>query len=180
MKKLFLILVLIGITISCGCNEEVVTFTLTEQEKSIVPYKLNNTVQWTDNNSTIFNGTVNEIKDNYSEGGRGCEVVRLNRLLNFIQFNDFKYEVGLDKMGNTDVNLVIQEYIDNKITKAFMRGIKLEHFTTIQFNGETYENAVLVKQSVLDDMPFGHLVYSKTNGIEFILFEDGTWYKRVE
>jgi cytochrome c biogenesis protein ResB len=180
MRKIFLTMILLGITISCTCNEEVVTLALTEQEKTIVPYVLNDAVKWINNNNTTFNGTVNEIKEKFDEGGRGCDVVLYNYLFHYLQFEDFKYEVKLYKMSANSVHLVIQEYYENEITKAFKRGIKLEDFTTIQFNGETYENAVLIKESVSGNKPFGHLVYSKTNGIEFILFDDGTWYKRVE
>src|SRR5690606_23852605 len=106
-----------------------------------------------------------EIKEKFDEGGRGCDVVLYNYLFHYLQFEDFKYGIFLNKMSANSVHLVIQEYYENEITKAFMRGIKLEDFTTIQFNGETYENAVLVKESVSGNKPFGHLVYSKTNGI---------------
>lgn len=180
MKKLFSIVFLIVFTISCGCNETLTIFTLTDQEKAIVSYKLNDAVQWIDNNNTTHNGIVNDVIDRYSEDKTDCNRVKTNDLLHYLQFENFKYEITLVKMGQNYTRLVIQEYIDNRITKSFQRSIKLDNFTTIEFNGTTYQNAVLLKQSVLDGEPFGHLVYSKTNGIEFILFEDGTWYKRVE
>lgn len=180
MKNLFSIIFLIVFIISCGCNEEVITFDLTDQEKTIVPYKLNDVVKWIDINNTVYNGVLTEIKDRYYEEHEDCTFLRLNSILYYIEFNNFKYSISLDKSTITTTYLTIQEYVDNDVKKSFIRGIKLEDFTTVEFNGEIYENAVLIKQSVLGGETFRHLVYSKTNGIEFILFEDGTWYKRVE
>ena len=166
--------------ISCGCNETLTVFTLNEQDKDLVPYKLNDALKWTDNNETVYNGIVNEIKDRYSEREKDCNTVKFNELIHNIQFDDFKYTIILDKRSNNLADLIINAYVGDEKKSFIKRSITLDDFTTTEFNGETYENAVLIKQSVLDDMPFGHLVYSKTNGIEFILFEDGTWYKRVE
>ena len=168
------------VAVSCKCEETLTVYTLTEEEKTI-PYQFVQSINWVDNNNITHNGSVIKITEDFDEGGsRGedCSRVQYNRLISYIQFNNYKYEILLEKRSQTDVALVIQEYVDNTITKSFTGNPK--DFTTIEFNGETYENAILLKQSVLDGEPFGHLVYSKTNGIEFILFEDGTWYKRVE
>ncbi|UUV22489.1 hypothetical protein [Paenimyroides aestuarii] len=183
MKKGLFLLLLTVIAVGCKCEETLTVYSLTEDEKALVPYQLNQTVKWIDHNNNIHNGLLSKITENFDEGGgRGedCSRVQYNRLISYIQFNNFKYEILFEKRNPTEINLVIQEYIDNTITRSFIRGIKLDSFTTIEFNGEAYENAALLKQSVLDGEAFGHLVYSKTNGIEFILFEDGTWYKRVE
>ena len=176
MKKLFSIVFLMVFIINCGCNETLTVFTLTQQEKDLVPYKLNDVVKWTDNNSTVYNGIVNEIKDKYSESEKDCNTVKFNDLIHYIQFDDFKYSITISK--SNIIRLGIHEYTNDQSTKYFTGNPN--DFATVEFNGQTYENAILLKQSVLDDMPFGHLVYSKTNGIEFILFEDGTWYKRIE
>lgn len=49
----------------------------------------------------------------------------------------------------------------------------------ITLNGFSFNN-VLVLEKVSEGGTINKVIYSKTNGIEFILFEDGTWYKRVE
>ena len=176
MKKLFSIVFLIAFTVSCSCNETLTVFTLNEQEKTIVPYKLNDTVQWVDNKNATYKGIVNDVIDRYSEDKTDCDRVKFNDLLHYIEFDNFKYLITISK--SNIIRLGIHEYANDKSTKYFTGNPN--DFATVEFNGETYENAILLKQSVLDDMPFGHLVFSKKNGIEFILFKDGTWYKRVE
>jgi len=180
MKKIFIFLLLAIITVSCKCEETVTVYTLTDQEKTIVPYLLNDAVKWKDNNNIIHNGSVVKNTVDYSEGGsRGedCNILKYNRLINIIEINEERYEIVLLK--NTSISFYISRFKEEK-AQTFYPTMSLNNFSTIEFNGETYENAILLKQSVLDGEPFGHLVYSKTNGIEFILFEDGTWYKRVE
>jgi len=183
MRKIFSILFLTITIISCKCEETETIYTLTNQEKSIIPYLLQDTVRWSDNNNNIFNGIVTNSKEDYffdSGIGEECISLKLNYLMKDILINSTKYRVFLNKRDEHSLHLSIQEYDNDKITKSFIASITLNSFTTIEFNGETYENAVLLKESVLDGESFGHLVYSKTHGIEFILFEDGTWYKRVE
>lgn len=182
MKKLFSIIFLIVFIISCSCNEEMVTFDLTEQEKTIVPYELNDAIKWIDHNSVINNGIVSEVVNRYNYDYEDCKTINYNIGVYSIQFDNFKYSIALDKRSTNETDFIIQEHVDNDIRNSFVKQqyITLDDFTTIEFNGETYENAVLLKQKGTDSMPFGNLVYSKTNGIEFILFEDGTWYKRVE
>lgn len=178
MKKILFFMLLIAVAVSCKCEETLTVYTLTEEEKTI-PYQLHQSINWVDNNNITHNGSVSNITEDYDVGGSGpeeCDEVKYNRLNSYLQFNNFKYLISISK--SNIISLVIQEYVDNTITKHFTGNPK--DFTTIEFNGETYENAILLKQSVLDGEPFGHMVYSKTNGIEFILFEDGTWYKRVE
>lgn len=180
MKKIFVLMLLTIIIVGCKCEETLTVYTLTEEEKAI-PYQLHQSINWVDNNNITHSGSVIKITEDYNIDGGGpeeCYEVQYNRLISHIQFNNFKYEILLEKRSQTDVDLVIQEYIDNTTTKSFTGNPK--NFTTIELNGETYENAILLKQRGVNNMPFGHLVYSRTNGIEFILFEDGTWYKRIQ
>ena|SRR5690554_4057438 len=183
MRKIFSILFLTIIIIGCRCENTETIYTLTDQEKSIIPYLLQDTVRWNDNNNNTYNGIVTNSKEDYffdSGIGEECISLKFNYLLKDILINNIKYSVVLNKRDEYTLHLSIQEYDNDKIIKSFITSITLDSFTIIEFNGETYENAVLLKESVLDGMPFGHLIYSKTHGIEFILFEDGTWYKRVE
>lgn len=179
MKKILFFMLLIAVAVSCKCEETLTVYTLTEDEKALVPYQLHQTISWVDNNNNIRNGSVIKITEDYDVGGSGpeeCDEVKYNRLNSHLQFNNFKYLISISK--SNIISLGIHEYINDKSTKYFTGDPKA--LKTIEFNGETYENAILLKQSVLDGEPFGHMVYSKTNGIEFILFEDGTWYKRVQ
>jgi|SRR5690606_19480396 len=180
MKKIFPFLLLILITFSCKCEETLTVYTLTDQEKTIVPYVLNDAIKWKDNNNIIYNGSVVKNVVDYSDGGgRGedCNIIQHNRLINILEINSERYEIVLKK--NTSISFYISRY-NNEVGQTFYPTVQLNNFSTIEFNGDTYENALLLKESVLDGEPFGYLVYSKTNGIEFILFADGTWYKRVE
>jgi len=179
MKKIFPFLLLILITFGCKCEETLTVYTLTEQEKTVVPYRLNDVVKWTDDN-IAYNGNVIKITDDYAERDRDCDITKFNQRISYISFDDFQYSILLNKNNLSSIDLVVQEIVNSKVTKSFGKSVTLDSFTTIEFNGETYNNSVLLKENVLDGEPFGHLVYSKTNGIEFILFEDGTWYKRVE
>ena len=103
MKKIFSIVFLIVFIISCGCNETLTVFTLNEQEKTIVPYKLNDTVQWVDNNNATHNGIVNDVVDRYSEDKTDCDKVKFNDLLHYIQFDDFKYSITISKSNRRKI-----------------------------------------------------------------------------
>lgn len=172
-------MLLTAVAVGCKCEETLTVYTLTEEEKALIPYQLLQTVNWVDNNNITHSGSVIKITEDYDVGGSGpeeCDEVKYNRLNSHLKFNNFKYLISISK--SNIISLGIHEYINDKSTKYFTGDPKA--LKTIEFNGETYENAILLKQSVLDGEPFGHMVYSKTNGIEFILFEDGTWYKRVQ
>ena len=179
MKKIFIFLLLAVVAVGCKCEETLTVFNLTEEEKALIPYQLHQSVNWVDNNNITHNGSVITITEDYDVGDNGpeeCGVVKYNRLNSYLQFNNFKYLISISK--DYSISFGIHELVNDKSTKYFTGNPK--DFKTIEFNGETYDNAILLKESVLDDEPYGHIVYSKTNGIEFILFEDGSWYKRIE
>src|SRR5690606_10261160 len=103
----------------CKCEETLTVYTLTEEEKAI-PYQLHQSINWVDNNNITHSGSVIKITEDYNIDGGGpeeCYEVQYNRLISHIQFNNFKYEILLEKRSQTDVDLVIQEYIDNTTTK---------------------------------------------------------------
>ena len=54
-----------------------------------------------------------------------------------------------------------------------------ERLQDVQLSGFLFKD-VLVLEKALDGGSVDKLVLSKANGIEFILFEDGSWYKRSE
>lgn len=54
-----------------------------------------------------------------------------------------------------------------------------ERLQDVELSGFLFKD-VLVLEKALDDGSIDKLVLSKANGIEFILFDDGSWYKRSE
>lgn len=179
MKNIFSLIILAITITSCNCKETTTTYTLSNEEKNIVPYSLNETVKWASAVDTV-NGYIYNITDRYGDNGDNCNFIQNNTLLYYIKFTNFEYAIISTKIDNNTIELGAGEHINEIIKPYFVRSINLESFSTIEFNGETYHDAVLLKQSAATGAPYGNMVFSKTNGIEFILFEDGSWYKRLE
>ena len=58
MKNILIPILLILICSSCCNNKDVITYNLTNEEKALVPYEINNIIKWQDNTGSIFESTV--------------------------------------------------------------------------------------------------------------------------
>lgn len=174
MKNLLLLLLF---TVSSCCNETETIYTLAKHEKDLIPYKLQDVVKWTDNNSTIHTGIITQMKDEYIIFDELCNTTKINELSCFIKINNEEYHIMLSKKDhNEKTNLSISQITENQIHNlSFINNITTDSFKNITFNGEVFDNAIK-----LESYNKSTLIYSKTSGIEFILFNDGSWYKRVE
>ncbi len=178
MKNFFLFLILITLISSCCSNKDTIAYHFTNDEKMIIPYENQDIIKWKNNDGIVFSGTVlhkttevREISDYDCKSFEGE-----NTEIKF-DMDSNSYYVSLMKWDDSRLDLSVSKNIgqDNPITfdaPFFQKN----NFGTVEFNGEVFENSIKMN----GNLPNNALIYSKTNGIEFILFEDGTWYKRVE
>lgn len=85
---------------------------------------------------------------------------------------DYNSSLSIQINDNADYNTLVlenpqEEHFDNLLND-------------IELSGFTFNNVLLLDKKIYKNGSINKILYSKPNGIEFILFEDGTWYKRVE
>lgn len=180
MKNLFFLLSLITIS-SCCSNRDIIRSTFTNEEKLFIPYREHDVVKWNKHNGETIIGTVTNYNISIDrDSDEYCTTYEREYLdVNLLMDNEH-YSISLSKMSENNLNLNISQSINEVPKRGF--GVSISHygFTTIEFNNETFNDAVKLEAYGEGDIYLGTLIYSKTNGIEFILFEDGTWYKRAE
>ncbi|MBA5792388.1 MULTISPECIES: hypothetical protein [unclassified Flavobacterium] len=179
MKKLFSLIILVTIITSCCNNKDTIIYNFTTDEKAFVPYEKQTVIKWEDNTGAVFNGIVSEKTSRMSEiSDQDCkEIIGESSEIRFT-IDDSIYTVSLNKWDNSRIDLIVSpnNTIQNNDISFYKSFLNINDFGTVNFNGEVFENSIKINGNV----PNNTLIYSKTNGIEFILFADGTWYKRVE
>lgn len=181
MKKIFTLVLLATIINSCCNNKDTIIYNLTNEEKALLPYEKQDVIVLKSNNGTISNGTVLEKTTSLKETNvlteYACKEVMGESIAVRFNIDNSPYYMTLDKLNDSRIDLSISSNAgkENQITFYCSIG-NLNSFGTVSLNGEVFENSI----KVYGDVPNNTLIYSKTNGIEFILFADGTWYKRVE
>lgn len=177
-----LILLLMFITIGGCCNtQNIVDNTFTNEEKLYIPYDENEIIKWNNNSGDIISGSVinyNSKIDRYSDEYCSTYVTEEIEVNLSIQ-NEF-YSILFEKRGQTYINLTIYQSVNEIPKRVFRTFVSDFGFSTIEFNNETYNDSIKIDAYSEENVYLGTLIYSKTHGIEFILFEDGTWYKRAE
>ena len=181
MKKMILLLFIVLLT-SC-CKQTVTVYELTQEEKEVIPYLKNSIFKWQTNTGLILEGEVTEISETKDFDQSDCEEYYFEKKYANLKTDQYNYGVSITKKGTGEVDLLITIYhLDNSFTDLpqFIKSSNNLVFSTINFNNETFTNAIIIDAYDTNGNVKSTLIYSKTNGIEFILFEDGTWYKRVE
>ena len=181
MKNFFLFLILITLISSCCTNKDTITYNFTTEEKAFLPYQAQTVIKWQNNNGDTFSGTTSDKTVSVKEiSDYDCKSFESEEINIFVTINNEHYSISFEKRGPNNINLNISQSVNGIPKRGF--GVDVSHFgfTTIEFNNETFNDAIKLTAYGDGDVYLGTLIYSKTNGIEFILFEDGTWYKRVE
>lgn len=179
MKNTLLLLLLIAAG-SCCSNIETITYKLSEEEKALVPYQKQQTVKWQNNNGAIINGTVLDRSVSITDiSDHDCKRFEGENISTTISINQERYTVSLEKKDTDRAGLYVLQKIGDRTISIF--GTDLSHFGfgTVYFNDEKFNEAVKLEITDGDGKISDILIYTKKNGIEFILFQDGTWYKRV-
>ena len=177
MKNVLFLLLLITAS-SCCNNPDTITYNFTNDEKALVPYQKQDVVKWQNNEGSVFNVNILEKTSQIRErSSYDCKSFEGETIEVKFNIDNSPYYLTLDKWDDSRIDLSISSNIGKGNQITFYSSInKTSSFGTVEFNGEIFENSIEINGNV----PNNTLIYSKTNGIEFILFEDGTWYKRVE
>jgi len=181
MRKYCLLLILSTLVSSCCTNKDTITYNFTTEEKAFLPYQAQSIIKWQNNSGDVFNGSTSDKKVLVKEiSDYDCKSFEGEEINIYVTINNENYSISLEKRGSNDIDLNISQSVNGIPTRGF--GVDVSHFgfTTIEFNNKTFNDAIELTAYGDGDVYLGTLIYSKTNGIEFILFEDGTWYKRVE
>ncbi len=180
--------VLLAITaflfIGCCNSKDVIKYQFEDSEKEYVPYSLNQNVTFINNENDTITGIIIEkttTTESINEGT--CSEVEFDVINSTVQLSDYSaFNIRLTKYNFPTFFEI--SFIKNNISQSFIpiydHFSKME-FRNITFNNINFENAVLFNTLPNENGEItGSIIYSKTRGIEYILFKDGTWYKRVE
>ena len=166
----------------CTCNnEELSKIMIDNNDKEYLKDNSENIsfVNQNENNIIAKFEAVNYYTEQEEVGRDACE------------YNTYEYGKRIFKMGNYSGNisinynssLSIQINDDINHNTLVLKNQQEKRFDTLlndlDLSGFTFNNVLLLEKTT-EDGNINKIIYSKTNGIEFILFEDGTWYKRVE
>lgn len=184
MKKQFILFLFVSyFFIGCCNNPEIMTYRFNETEKEYVPYKLNETVMFITSETETLKGSISEINARTETSDRGnCTEIIYEKITSQIRLNNLEtFYITLTKsdLSTPFVISYTKDGFQMDYTTKYKDFSEIK-FSNISFNNLSFENAILFNTHNENGEIISNIVYSKTNGIEFILFEDGTWYKRVE
>lgn len=182
MKKLFSIVFLLVFIISCTCNEEEVGRNMITNSNLEYCTSQANSFTFYNNNSEIFTANFSGKKlflQRSNVNPESCNYTVNQYAEEDINIGNYNGKIRID---NTAIGITIENgQFSNELVLGINSHTIDDNLQDISINGFNFED-VLVIENNGRATPFNitKIIYSKTNGIEFILFEDGTWYKRVE
>lgn len=188
MKKVIPLIVTILLVYSCGCKDEIVeSFRLSEFEKTLIPYTSHEEISYIDDEGAIFiaNSQPKEsIIDTRRAGPDSCmltEYEEETNLLNF-QSKDILIELRLTASNSRRFSITTRSDNSNNngrfdlaCTGLFDVSIE-ERLTDVSINQFDFQN-VFVFQNCSETSGIERIIYSNSNGIEYIEFTDGKWLK---
>ena len=181
MKKLLLLLLIPFVFHSCKCEREEVgkNLLITENKEYVNTNK--RIVEYYNQDNVIVKANFDGAKTIISEDKEGpevCSYITNEKATENFVFGSYSGTVFL---YNTVLYIELYNGVERNVFNLLdIPDAKYDNaLQNITLNGFTFNN-VLVFVKVSEGGSINKIIYSKTNGIEFILFEDGTWYKRVE
>ena len=181
MKKLFFLLLTSLLLYSCKCEREEVGKNLLKSENREYLKTNKRNVEYLNEDSNVIDTRFDGAKiilTQVANGPEDCNYTTNEYAEENFVFGSYN---GRIKYTNTDIVLELYNGIERNVFNILnISDAKYDNaLQNITLNGFSFNN-VLVLEKVSEGGSFNKIIYSKTNGIEFILFEDGTWYKRVE
>lgn len=181
MKNAFLLLLTSLFLYSCKCEREEVGRNLLIADNKEYLNTNKRTLEYYNQDNDIvkanFDGAKSVISED-KEGPEVCSYITNEKATESFVFGSYS---GTALFNN---NLL---YIE------LYNGVERNVFNLLDIPNAKYDNAlqnvtlnefsfnnILLLEKVSEGGSINKIVYSKTNGIEFILFENGTWYKLLE
>ena len=181
MKKLLFLLLTSFIIYSCKCEREEVgrDLLITENKEYLNTNK--RIVEYYNQDNVIVKASFDGAKSVISEDREGpevCSYITTEKGEDNFVFGPYS---GQTLFKNTVLYIELYNGVERNVFNLLnIPDAKYDNaLQNITLNGFSFNN-VLVLEKVSEGGSINKIIYSKTNGIEFILFEDGTWYKRVE
>lgn len=180
MKKL-LCMFLTGLSLySCRCESEEVGRLLLNDENRAYLNPDNRSVNYYNEKGVVTTARFNGARSVLHQETQGPEVCTYTTYENgrerFV-FGPYEGEVFY-----TGTVLLVELYRQDERNVLNLFDIVKkydERLQDVQLSGFSFKD-VLVLEKALDGGSIDKLLLSKANGIEFILFDDGSWYKRSE
>lgn len=191
MKK-FLLNLFIYTAVSGCCESEIVaSYSFTEFEKSFIPYTGFHNHIYQDNTGdriVVRSQPRKTAVERRRPGPESCAVTQYESAMNFLYFGalDLLMRMELVKLEKPRFNIQITfdkqpGYSELFVpTCSFPFGAALEDQvidTTVY--GSEFEN-VLILKSCTPDTQIKQIFFSAENGVEFMEFADGNWWKFIE
>ena len=181
MKNAFFLLLISLFLHSCKCEREEVgrDLLITENKEYLNSNK--RIVEYYNQDNVIVKASFDGAKSVISEDREGpevCSYITTEKGEENFVFGPYS---GQTLFKNTVLYIELYNGVERNVFNLLnIPDAKYDNaLQNITLNGFSFNN-VLVLEKVSEGGTINKVIYSKTNGIEFILFEDGTWYKRVE
>lgn len=186
--KIYKLSFLLFLVINGCCKDEIVeTKTLDEFEKSLISYNSLQELNFIDDQGNTFIATSQpkeSMFDTRRSGPESCRLFEYERetsSLNF-QSQDILIRIELNNESFTEFFLTVtreQSLLNEKFgleCEGLFNLTIQERLTGLMVNQFDFQN-ILVFQNCSESAEIVKIIYSPTNGIEFIEFNNGKWLK---
>jgi len=187
MKKIMLFLLLVFLFNSC--------------EKECVPHEYNRSLMTdaskeylnvTKRNVSFLNQNQEEVIVSFEEGDisikkvdagddEGCGYFTVENGEQALSFGNYK---GRILIGSSSLDIQISNYVSSNLNVKETNGKEFNDVTeSLELNGFNFTNVLVLPNINTDEnsiWDINKIIYSKNNGIEFILFRDGKWLKQIK
>lgn len=175
-------------------------FILLSCEKDCVPYEYNR-ILMTDvskeylnvakRNVNFLNQNQEEVVISFEQGDistkkvdagddEGCSYFTVENGEQALSFGNYK---GRILIGSSTIEIQISNYASLNLNVKETNGKEFNDVTeSVELNGFTFTNVLVLPNINTDEnsiWDIDKIIYSKNNGIEFILFRDGKWLKQI-
>lgn len=186
MKKIMLFLLLVFLFNSC--------------EKECVPHEYNRSLMTdaskeyldvTKRNVSFLNQNQEEVVISFEQGDisikkfdagddEGCGYFTVESCEQLFNFGNYR---GKFEIGQSSLSISISNYVSYNFNVLDSNGKEFNDVTeSLELNGFTFTNVLVLPNINTDEnsiWDINKIIYSKNNGIEFILFRDGKWLKQI-
>lgn len=159
-------------------------YILTEFEQTLVSYNSFQDLNFVDEEGNTFIASSspqeNIFEVRYDER-YGCDEIEFETITSTLRFDsqDLFLHILLEAAEPSFMEFEIQSNGTTVLNPICSLNDEIEiqeQFQDITIQGSEYQN-VLVIQSCDSDSPISRIIYSTTNGIQFIEFESGKWWR---
>lgn len=181
MKQYHLIIFLILLITGCCKDELLFEYSLTNEEKSNIPYTLHQNINFLDEENNLTSGVISAIenkKDTVYLHAEQCDQKEIETLTAILDLpsKDLQIEISLiaDRSNKFNINILRG---DSLLDCEYSYSYEVQElYEDIIVEGFEYQNVIVFQDCHLDS-GVETIIYSTTNGIEFVQFSNQSWLK---